>query len=131
MSGTAATLLVIGMTRLTVWPAPLIELAAVVTSRLHGHPDTGVTKVCPRHPTSLSETPARLSERAGLPRLTPTAFVTPRATLLLDNGVPPKVAAERLGHSDATLFTNLHIHVTPAMQRDANGSAACSSSNSL
>ena len=51
MSGTAATLLVIGMTHLTVWSAQLIELAAVVTARLHDHPDTGVTKVCPRHPT--------------------------------------------------------------------------------
>jgi hypothetical protein len=33
--------------------------------------------------------------------------------------VPPKVAAERLGHSDATLFMNLYSHVTPTMQRDA------------
>ena len=37
------------------------------------------------------------------------------------NGVPPKVAAERLGHADATLFTNLHSHVTPTMQREAAG----------
>jgi hypothetical protein len=33
--------------------------------------------------------------------------------------VPPKVAAERLGHSDTTLFLNLYSHVTPTMQRDA------------
>jgi len=26
---------------------------------------------------------------------------------MLANGVAPKVAAERLGHADATLFTNL------------------------
>jgi integrase len=37
----------------------------------------------------------------------------------LANGVPPKVAAERLGHADPTLFTNLYSHVTPTMQRDA------------
>jgi len=37
----------------------------------------------------------------------------------LANGVPPKVAAERLGHADATLFTNLYSHVTPTMQREA------------
>ncbi|GAC1597498.1 MAG: hypothetical protein NVS3B21_22140 [Acidimicrobiales bacterium] len=35
------------------------------------------------------------------------------------NGVPPKGAAERLGHSDPTLVTNLYSHVTPTMQRDA------------
>ena len=41
------------------------------------------------------------------------------ATLMLAGGVPPKVAAERLGHADPTLFTNLYSHVTPTMQRDA------------
>lgn len=38
---------------------------------------------------------------------------------MLANGVQPKVAAERLGHADATLFTNLYSHVTPTMQREA------------
>ena len=38
---------------------------------------------------------------------------------MLASGVPPKVAAERLGHADATLFSNLCSHVTPTMQRDA------------
>jgi integrase len=38
---------------------------------------------------------------------------------MLASGVSPKVAAERLGHSDASLFTNLYSHVTPTMQRDA------------
>jgi len=38
---------------------------------------------------------------------------------MLDSGVPAKVAAERLGHADPTLFTNLYSHVTPTMQRDA------------
>jgi hypothetical protein len=33
--------------------------------------------------------------------------------------VPPKVAAERLGHADTTLFSNLYSHVTPTMQREA------------
>jgi integrase len=38
---------------------------------------------------------------------------------MLANGVPPKVAAERLGHADPTLFMNLYSHVTPTMQREA------------
>jgi integrase len=41
------------------------------------------------------------------------------ATLMLANGVAPKVAAERLGHSDPSLFMNLYSHVTPSMQREA------------
>jgi integrase len=38
---------------------------------------------------------------------------------MLSTGVPPKVAAERLGHADPTLFTNLYSHVTPTMQSEA------------
>jgi integrase len=38
---------------------------------------------------------------------------------MLANGVPPKVAAERLGHADPTLFTNLYSHATPTMHREA------------
>ena len=42
---------------------------------------------------------------------------SPRTSLA--TGVAPKVAAERLGHADPTLFTNLYSHVTPTMQREA------------
>jgi hypothetical protein len=34
---------------------------------------------------------------------------------MLASGVPAKVAAERLGHADATLFTDFYSHFTPAM----------------
>lgn len=71
------------------------------------------------HPQSVSKTLARLSELAGLPRLTAHGLRHTSATLMLASGVPPKVAAERLGHADATLFLNLYSHVTPSMQRDA------------
>jgi integrase len=33
--------------------------------------------------------------------------------------VAPKVAAERLGHSDPSLFMNLYSHVTPTMRHEA------------
>ncbi len=71
------------------------------------------------HPQSLSKALARESESAGLPRLTAHGLRHTSATLMLESGVPPKVAAERLGHADATLFMNLYSHVTPTMQRDA------------
>lgn len=73
----------------------------------------------PYHPQSLSMLLAKLSVEAGLPRLTAHGLRHTSATLMLANGVPPKVAAERLGHADPTLFTNLYSHVTPTMQRDA------------
>lgn len=71
------------------------------------------------HPQTLSKVLARKATKAGLPRLTAHGLRHTSATLMLDTGVPAKVAAERLGHSDTTLFSNLYSHVTPTMQRDA------------
>lgn len=73
----------------------------------------------PYHPQALSRQLASLSVLAGLPRLTAHGLRHTSATLMLANDVPPKVAAERLGHADPTLFTNLYSHVTPTMQREA------------
>jgi integrase len=71
------------------------------------------------HPQSLSQLLGRYSAEVHLPRLTAHGLRHTSATLMLASGVPPKVAAERLGHADPTLFTNLYNHVTPTMQREA------------
>ncbi len=71
------------------------------------------------HPQRLSHLLGAYSEEMGLPRLTAHGLRHTCATLMLASGVPPKVAAERLRHADATLFTNLYSHVTPTMQREA------------
>lgn len=73
----------------------------------------------PYHPQYLSRQMGVLSQEAGLPRLTAHGLRHTSSTLMLANGVPPKVAAERLGHADAMLFSNLYSHVTPTMQREA------------
>ena len=73
------------------------------------------------HPATLSRILARRSQQAELPRLTAHGLRHTSATLMLDSGVPAKVAAERLGHADPTLFTNLYSHVTQSMQREAAG----------
>jgi integrase len=62
---------------------------------------------------------ARASEEAGLPRLTAHGLRHTSATLMLDSGVTPKVAAERLGLADASLFMNFYSHVTLTMQSNA------------
>ena len=41
------------------------------------------------------------------------------ATLLLKDGVHPKVAQERLGHSSIAVTLDLYSHVLPGMQREA------------
>ena len=73
----------------------------------------------PYHPQYLSRMLGDYTAELGLPRLTAHGLRHTCATLMLANGVPAKVAAERLGHADATLFTNLYSHVTPTMQKEA------------
>jgi len=73
----------------------------------------------PYHPQYLSRLLGRISSELGLPRLTAHGLRHTSATLMLASGVPPKVAAERLGHADPTLFSNLYSHVTPTMQKAA------------
>src|SRR6266550_4709895 len=41
------------------------------------------------------------------------------ATLLLAQGVNPRVVMETLGHSQVSLTLNTYSHVLPALQRDA------------
>ena len=93
------------------------ELAAV------GHEASGYvftkSRGGPYHPQYLSKLLGKASTEIGLPRLTAHGLRHTSATLMLASGVPPKVAAERLGHADPTLFINLYSHATPSMQRDA------------
>jgi integrase len=41
------------------------------------------------------------------------------ATLLLGEGVHPKVVQERLGHSSISVTMDVYSHVMPTLQRDA------------
>ena len=71
------------------------------------------------HPQYLSRLLGTFSAELKLPRLTAHGLRHTSATLMLASGVPPKVAAERLGHADPTLFLTLYAHLTGTMQRDA------------
>ncbi|MDH4076940.1 MAG: site-specific integrase [Acidimicrobiia bacterium] len=71
------------------------------------------------HPQAISKRLVRESGALGLPRLSAHGLRHTCATLMLANGVPAKVAAERLGHADTRMFSNVYSHVTPTMQRDA------------
>ena len=41
------------------------------------------------------------------------------ASLMLQQGIHPKVVQEHLGHSDITLTPNTYSHVLPSMQEEA------------
>ncbi len=60
-----------------------------------------------------------LLQSAGLPRIRFHDLRHTAATLLLLQGIHPKVVSEMLGHSQVGITLNLYSHVLPNMQRDA------------
>jgi len=61
----------------------------------------------------------RLLERAGVPDIRFRELRHTTATLLLSQGVHPKVVQERLGHSQFSVTLDTYSHVLPTMQIEA------------
>ncbi|BBC00103.1 tyrosine-type recombinase/integrase [Bradyrhizobium elkanii] len=70
-------------------------------------------------PIYISQQWARLIAKTSLARLRFHDLRHAHATHLLANGVHPKVASERLGHSKVGITLDLYSHVIPGMQEDA------------
>src|SRR5579862_500173 len=60
-----------------------------------------------------------LRRRAGLPRVRFHDLRHTAATLLLEEGINPKVVSERLGLAQVAITLDIYSHVTPHMQRQA------------
>jgi integrase len=73
----------------------------------------------PVQPNSLTHEWYRLLAKTPLPRIRFHDLRHAHATHLLSNGVHPKVASERLGHSKVGITLDLYSHVLPGMQADA------------
>jgi integrase len=74
----------------------------------------------PLQPNSLTHEFVRLlGENPALPRIRFHDLRHSHATQLLASGVHPKVAQERLGHSNIGITLDLYTHVLPGMQEDA------------
>src|SRR5262245_12732671 len=87
---------------------------------------SGGTLVCsredsePKQPGSVTGEFARLTSKVkDLPRVRFHDLRHSHATQLLADGVHPKVAQERLGHSTITTTMDLYSHVTDTMQANA------------
>ena len=73
----------------------------------------------PCDPWNLQKRFKALLTEAGLPPLRIHDLRHSCATLLLAQGVNPRVVMETLGHSQISLTLNTYSHVLPALQREA------------
>jgi integrase len=73
----------------------------------------------PLHVNSLVAQFGRLTRDSGVPKIRFHDMRHTCATLLLAEGVHPKIVQERLGHSEISMTLNRYSHVTPTMQRQA------------
>jgi integrase len=73
----------------------------------------------PINPDTFSTAWSRLLVRAGLPHVRFHDLRHAHATLMLLQGVHPKVVSERLGHSSIGITLDIYSHVLPEMQAEA------------
>ena len=73
----------------------------------------------PREPRNVTRRFQALLSRAGLPNKRFHDLRHTCASLLLAQGVHPRVVMETLGHSQIGLTMNTYSHVLPELQREA------------
>lgn len=72
----------------------------------------------PINPSNLRRAFERLIKEANVPRIRFHDLRHTHATLLLANGINPKVISERLGHSNVKITLETYSHVLPSMQEE-------------
>ena len=70
-------------------------------------------------PRNVNRALEAVLRRAGLPQLRFHDLRHSHATLLLKEGVNPRVVQERLGHSTVSLTLQVYSHVLPDLQAEA------------
>src|SRR5512132_3770887 len=100
--------------------APVISDNAVVAAPMNWRAEsTGNPLPLSRPATQLAEIMAKVDRPCGFRlRCCPEGAAKKNLQLLAD-GVHPKIAQERLGHSTITTTMDLYSHVTDTMQADA------------
>ncbi len=73
----------------------------------------------PLDPSTITHTFRRIIKRAGLPRLRFHDLRHTHASLMLKQGVHPKIVSERLGHSSIGITLDTYSHVMPGLQEAA------------
>ena len=74
----------------------------------------------PREPAVVNRALARSITAAGIDRKVRVHDLRHTcASLMIENGVPPKVVQDIMGHSSYTVTMNIYVHTNPAMLRSA------------
>lgn len=73
----------------------------------------------PLHPINLFKEYKALLLKTGLPNIRFHDLRHTAATLMLQQGVHPKIVQERLGHANIAMTLDIYSHVLPSMQEDA------------
>ena len=73
----------------------------------------------PMDPSTVTHQFAKIAAKAGVPGLRFHDLRHAHATVLLSQGINPKVVQERLGHSTITTTMDIYSHVAPTLQREA------------
>lgn len=76
-------------------------------------------KGTPINPSNLIRHFKNIISKTNLPQLTFHDIRHTHATIMLQNGVHPKIVSERLGHSRISTTMDIYSHVMPDMQADA------------
>ena len=71
------------------------------------------------NPANLSAAWPKFLRRAGLPHVRFHDLRHAHATLMLMQGVHPKIVSERLGHASIGITLDTYSHVLPGMQAEA------------
>ena len=91
-------------------------------SNTHGTTVDGNTLVfsridgTPIPPASVNHAFAGITRKAGLPGIRLHDLRHTHATLLMKQGVNPKIVQERLGHSSIAVTMDIYSHVVPGLQ---------------
>jgi integrase len=73
----------------------------------------------PWHPNTFSDAFGKTLVRSGLKKIRFHDLRHTHASLLLKQGVHPKVVSERLGHSNIGITMDLYSHIMPGLQEEA------------
>ncbi len=84
------------------------------TDYVFSHPDGS-----PMYPNTVSRRFAEIVRRAGIPPVRLHDLRHTHATLMLKQGVHPKIVSERLGHASITITLDTYSHVLPGLQEAA------------